>query len=541
MNLQALAFLAIQAATLAVAQSPTVTLDSATFTGVAAYPVASFLGIPYAQPPVGDLRYRLPQAISSYSGSQSATAFGPSCPQQNIEIPQESGISQDIYNYYYNTVFTLFVPQDEDCLTINVITPLNATPTSSLPVVVWIYGGGFELGSTSAYNGGEIVSRSISLGEPVIYVSMNYRLTGFGFLGGKEVKAAGVGNLGLHDQRLAMQWVQKYISAFGGDPTKVTIWGESAGAISVGLHMVAYNGNNGGLFRAGYMESGSPIPVGPIEDGQVYYDAIVSAVGCSSATDTLACLRTVPYSTLKSAIDSSPSLFSYQSLRAAYAPGVDGVFLTDNPQQLILQGKVANVPFITGDCDDEGTLFSLTTLNVTTDSELETYVKTIMLPGITDAQYNDLATLYPSDVTQGSPFDTGYANALTAEYKRISAINGDLVFHAPRRFFLNNVSGRQNTWSFLSKRYKSTAYLGSYHASDLLNVYFGGELGDYLIYFANNLNPNRAYAYNWPQYTTSSPSLLTLLDGYVPVVIEQDTFRVDGTNLLTSITLTTPF
>ncbi len=147
--------------------------------------------------------------------------------------------------------------------------------------------------------------------------------------------------------------------------------------------MVANDGNHEGLFRGAFMQSGSPIPVGDITHGQVYYDAIAAETGCSSASDTLACLRSVPYATLKTAVDHTPFIFDYQvnpvlqpnraqrsnvlsqSLALAWIPRADGVFLTDNPQKLVQDGKVANVPFITGDCDDEGTLFSLANLNVT--------------------------------------------------------------------------------------------------------------------------------------------------------------------------------
>jgi len=533
---------AVFAAPASRAIAPIVTLDSATFTGIASGSINSFLGIPFAQPPIGDLRFNLPQPIQPYNGSYSAIAFGNECPQQAITLPLVSGLAADASNFIVNSIFRAVTgPISEDCLHLNVWTPVTATPTSKLPVVVWIFGGGFELGGTSIYDGSIIVQRSIDLGQPVVMVSMNYRVSAWGFLASSEVKAAGVGNLGLQDQREALRWVQKYITAFGGDPSKVTIWGESAGAISVAMQMLTNGGNTEGLFRGGFMESGSPIPVGDITHGQVYYDSVVAATGCSGSSDTLQCLREVPQVTLQKAVDATPNIFSYQSLNLAYVPRVDGVFLTDTPQNLVLEGSVANIPFITGDCDDEGTLFSLTTLNVTTDSELYTYIEQTYLSEATSSEINQALSIYTADLVSGSPYDTGISNALTPQYKRISAIQGDLVFQAPRRFFLQHRSGSQNTWSFLSKRLKTLPALGSAHATDILDVYGGQELTTYLVQFANSLNPNGdADLLSWPQYTTSSPQLLTLLDGLIPLTITQDTYRAEGFTYLTNLSLKYP-
>ncbi|KAJ7868803.1 Alpha/Beta hydrolase protein [Mycena olivaceomarginata] len=521
--------------------APTIKLDAGTFTGTASSSnTQSFLGIPFAKPPVGDLRFRLPVAVDAYTGSHTVSSFGPACPQQAVVLPILSGFPEEVIDYIANSAYGVIFPSAEDCLTVNVIKPSSATSTSKLPVVVWIFGGGFELGSPEMYDGVPIVQRSIDMGEPVIYVSLNYRVSAFGFLASKEVRAAGVGNLGLQDQRQAFRWVQKYIGAFGGDPTKVTIWGESAGAISAALHMVANNGDNEGLFRGAFMESGSPIPVGPIENGQKYYDAIVHQVGCASAADTLACLRTVPYASLKAAQDASPFIFSYQSLVLAWLPREDGVFLTDAPQRLVQQGKVANVPFVTGDCDDEGTLFSLSTLNVTTDAEFTEYITSVWLPGATTAAATTMHQLYPNDITAGSPFDTSILNAATSQFKRLAAFQGDAVFQAPRRFFQQSRSGKQKQWGFLSKRLKGIPFLGSFHFTDILNVYFGGELTDYLINFAAKQDPNGKTVPNWPAYTTAAPNLMTFLDGLFPTTITQDTYRAAAMQFLTNLTLQFP-
>ncbi|CAA7261544.1 unnamed protein product [Cyclocybe aegerita] len=520
----ALAFQAAFFTTAAPAGAPIISLDGGTFTGVAVGSTERFLGIPFAKPPVGNLRYRLPQANAPYQGSYDATSFGPSCPQKSTGIPVLIGLTSQAAEVV-DSVYKKISPDAEDCLTLNVIKPASTTPTSKLPVLIWIFGGGFDSGSPTIYDGTTIVARSITLGTPVIYVSMNYRLAGFGFLPGKEVKAAGVGNLGLQDQRQAFRWVQKYITQFGGDPTKVTIWGESAGAISVSLHMVANGGNTEGLFRAAFMQSGAPIPVGDIANGQESYDTLVSDTGCSDASDTLACLRTVPYGALKAAIDKSPRLFDYQPLRLSWLPRTDGVFLTDNPQRLVQQGKVAKIPYVTGNCDDEGTLFSLSSLNVTTESQLKSYAKTIFLPGATNEEIEQLATLYPGDITEGSPFDTGVLNAITPQIKRIAAFQGDGIFQAPRRWMLQNtLPSNPNVWVFLSKRMKFLPVLGSVHASDIPNV----------------LDPNGKSGFQWPKYTLGSRQLLTFLDGFIPLTITSDTYREASMNYLTNITLTYP-
>ncbi|KAF8907652.1 carotenoid ester lipase precursor [Gymnopilus junonius] len=523
---------------------PVVELDSGTFTGISVGGVSQFLGIPYAQPPVGDLRLRLPQPNSPYNGSHLATTFGLACPQQQTGLPLPPGLASQTIDLITNLGIDAIFPDSEDCLTINVVTPSTTTSKSKLPVVLWIYGGGFERGTASfpLYDGSVIVERSILLGMPIVYASINYRINGFGFLASKEVKAAGVGNLGLQDQRQAMRWIQKYISAFGGDPTKVTIWGESAGAISVALQLVANGGNNEGLFRAAFMQSGSAMPLGEITEGQPLYDMIVQETGCEGSADTLECIRQLPVDVFKAAINKAPGIFDFQSLNLAWPARADGVFLTDHPQKLVQQGIIANVPFVSGDCDDEGTLFSFSTLNVTTDAEFVDYVQNTLLQGIgvTDDEMTQLASLYPDNPTQGSPFNTGVTNALTPQFKRLASFQGDLVFQAPRRFLLQNRSGKQTVFAFLSQRFKTTPTLGSFHVTDLLNVYGGEELTNYLVRFVTTLNPNGFGNVMWPQYTPQSPQMLTFLDGLIPTTITLDTFRSSQLAFLNNLTLAHP-
>jgi len=215
-------------------------------------------------------------------------------------------------------------------------------------------------------------------------------------------------------------------------------------------------------------------------------------------------------------------------------------FLVDDPHKLVQQGEVARIPFISGDCDDEGTLFSLSQTNITTEAELRTYLTEFLFPNVTDAQMDELLKLYPQNVTKGSPYDTGTQNALTPEFKRIASILGDSTFQAPRRFFLQNLSDKQNTWSYLSKRLKSLPILGSFHASDLANFYGGGDMTDFLIQFVTHLDPNGILSPQWPQYTTSSPQLMTFLGDQVTNdnrTITLDTYRVKAIEFMSQLLL----
>ncbi|KAI0084373.1 carotenoid ester lipase precursor [Irpex rosettiformis] len=514
------------------ANNPQVQLDQGVFTGINNGTTNRFLGIPFAKPPTGDLRFRLPVANDPYTGVVNATAFGPACPQQTLQYTIPDNLAPEAKAVLAATSGSL--PDAEDCLTINIWQPSDVAEGTKLPVVIWIFGGIFD--------GSVIVQRSIEMNQPIIYASINhsYVLLAFGFLGGAQVKAAGVANLGLRDQRQAFRWVQKYISAFGGDPTKVTIWGQSSGAISVGLHMVANGGDNENLFRAGFMQSGSQIPYGDVENGQWSYNQLVGNVGCQNASDSLQCLREVPYDALKAAMNASPSILSRQALNSSWVPRADGVFLVDPSQQAVLKGTVANIPFVSGNCDDEGTLFALSQTDITTNNGTREYISSNYLSNATEAEIDRVLAVYPDDIAQGSPFDTGSENALTPEYKRLAAFQGDLIFIGTRRFLLQHRSDKQPAWSFLSKRSKSTPDLGSFHGHDVPLVYGPSDLTDYLVNFVNHLDPNGNGSMEWPRYTPSSPALMTFLDGDTPQTITQDTFREDAIGNLTELFLKYP-
>ncbi|KAF5312786.1 hypothetical protein D9619_002535 [Psilocybe cf. subviscida] len=544
----------------------TAKIDAAVVSGVTNGLATKFLGIPFAKPPA---RFVASEAPLPYKGTLNAKAYGPSCPQQKIDSP-DTGIAAitQVINEAPELHDAISV-ESEDCLTLNIIKPTISVPNligQPLPVLVWIHGGAYQIGDTASYDqmGTDLVKRSLALGKPMIYVSINYRqadhsrvsdlfvhhdvlrLSAYGFLAGTQIFKEGNGNLGLRDQRLALKWINKYIHAFGGDSSKVTIWGQSSGAISVGLQMMTNGGNTEGLFRAGFMQSGAPLPVGNITKGtgQVFYDVLTQDTGCASAADSLACLRALPFPVLKASVDKTPSFFSYLSLALVWHPSVDGVFLQDNPQALVRQGKFANVPIVSGTCDDEGTLFGLSSLNVTTDADFRNYISSVWLSKNPVSELDALWSYYPADVAQGSPFNTSSSNALTPQFMRVSAFIGDSVQQGPRRMFLNKaVSQGQKVWSYLSRRVKDTPGIGSYHGSDLAI----GVINDNLINFVTSLDPNtNGHGANanihWPQYSAAAPMLYTFpAEANSKPKLTPDTYRKEAIDYLNGLALAHPF
>ncbi|TFY61377.1 hypothetical protein EVJ58_g4549 [Rhodofomes roseus] len=262
-----------------------------------------FLGIRYAQAPgtsAGGHHRRRPLRQSSTNPYRTAT------------LQKRAGVTQD-----------------EDCLFLNVYTPGELQPNASLPVVVWIHGGGYISGAASDFTGQDLIKES---DYGVVVVIIQYRLGVFGFLPGSEVKANGVLNAGLLDQHFALQWVQEHIATFGGDPTKVTIWGESAGAGSVLQHIVANGGKTDPpLFRAA-MTSSTFLPF------QYHYnDTIpetlfretVNQTNCSNASDKLECLRSANATTLQTANVNINEAGFYGTF--VFVPVVDGSFIVERP------------------------------------------------------------------------------------------------------------------------------------------------------------------------------------------------------------------
>ncbi|KAF9035922.1 carotenoid ester lipase precursor [Panaeolus papilionaceus] len=523
---------------------PVVLLDKATVVGKQDGLLSKFLGIPFSKPLE---RYRVSELNNPYKGTVDARKYGPICPQQKLTLPK-TGIQQvtDVISEAPELNFSSAV-ENEDCLSINVISPPAAALApllgKKLPVLVWIHGGAAQVGDTASYDtmGSRIVLRSLALGEPIIFVSMNYRLAAYGFLGGAEVADEQVGNLGLRDQRLALRWVNKYIGAFGGDKNKVALWGQSSGAVTASLQMLSNDGNNEGLFRAAILQSGSPIHTGNVRGpAQFNYDRLVTQTGCTNTTSTLDCLRKVPFEKLKAAVDTFPDFFSYQSLVLSWQPTVDGVFLSESPNQLIPEGKIAQISVMSGMSEDEGTLFALSSLNVTNEEQFRGYIGGVWNPFNTPEELEPLWSFYPPNPVDGAPFNTGTRNALTPEFKRVAAYIGDAIQTGPRRVFLSKLAQTQKVWAYFNQRDKDIPALGSYHGSDLATGSKPGFLDDHIINFVVKLDPNVKSGPKWQPYSAASPEQYTFPPTGSPT-ITLDNFRTDAVNFLLNVSSLHPF
>lgn len=511
--------------------TPTVVIPfpQATIVGLGGADVEQFPGIPFAKPPVGDLRLKSPQPLTEPLGTYQATKNQAACPQFFFSDALDDSIPTSVIGQILNSPFVQKITQQsEDCLYLNVHRPAGVAANAKLPVLFWMFGGGFELGWNTMYDGSPWVKSSIEQGKPMIFVTVNYRIGGFGFLPGAEILKDGSSNLGLKDQRLGLQWVADNIASFGGDPDKVTIWGESAGAISVFDQMVINDGDHTykgkPLFRAGIMNSGSVVPADPVDcpKGQVVYDTVVEAAGCKGKADTLACLRSVPYQTYLNAANSVPGLLSHTSVALSYLPRPDGVFLTQSPDVLVLNGKYAKVPFIVGDQEDEGTLFALFTSYIKTPADLVKHLTTVFFHHSTAAQMSELVQTYPIGLLDGSPFRTGIFNNWYPEFKRLAAILGDLTFTLSRRVMLlgtSTIAPDVPSWSYLSSYDYGTPVMGTFHGSDLIQVFFGiypnyaaASFRAYYLSFVATMDPNNGtdpkYR-KWPQWKDGNQLLNT--------------------------------
>ncbi|KAJ7205923.1 cephalosporin esterase [Mycena haematopus] len=483
---------------------PVVDLGYAQYQGVVntSLGITSFLGIRYASPPTGNLRFQAPAKPPKVSGVQLATTNAPACFQGGLAGGQ---------NLTNPVVARDDSEQSEDCLFLSVYTP-NLSPKVLLPTIVWIHGGGYAAGSAGDYNGADIVQES---NNGAVVVVIQYRLGLFGFLAGKQVASEGALNAGLLDQQFALRWVNANIKKFGGNPTEVTLWGESAGAGSAIMHMIANNGKTSpSLFRA-IMTSSSFLPSQYPYDSsipQTLFNDVATQAGylsysmydkldnqscclrCANAAD-LTCLRAVDSATLAT-VNSNIIAAGFVGT-FTFVPVVDETFITRTPTTALAQGKVNKASVFAVTNSNEGFIF----VPQTADFDTADYARQLF-PLLSAAQANSVASAYSSFATPA---------------ERATAIYGESIIICPTYLLLN---------AFPGQAYKGQmAVPPGFHGEDILYYYpdftsfitaepfdnaaFATAFSQGFVSFAANVNPNSKLRASitplWSRWSPSAP------------------------------------
>ncbi|XP_063147408.1 cholinesterase-like [Candoia aspera] len=361
--------------------------------------VTAYLGVPYAEPPLGKLRFQKPLPHRPWSQILEATSLGNSCPQFIFRDVPEAEV------WYPKT------PQSEDCLSLNIWAPYPQL-SSGVPVLIWIHGGGFFIGTSSLdlYNGA-----SLAATENVIVISMNYRLGSLGFL---FLPPAAPGNMGLWDQQLALKWVKENAAAFGGDPSRVTIFGQSAGGSSVNFHLLSPKSQD--LFAQAVIQSGTANAIWawktPEKAKQISLE-FGHLLGCSEDHNTsmVSCLQTKNASEF---IQRETSMYQEDGflLNFPFTPTTDGDFLLGDPQNLMEEGQIQIKPVLIGRTPDEATSFVLLFFHDTNHSLInqEQFLKGIRL-AVQNAP-EDLVQAIALRYSEGNHGPAQYRSALSQFY-----------------------------------------------------------------------------------------------------------------------------
>lgn len=459
----------------------------------------AFLGIPYAAPPLGELRWQPPADPQPWTDELSATAFPPACPQWNDEETAVIG--------------------REDCLYLNVWTPITATPGADLPVLVFIHGGGNVKGHTAKeVNGARLYDgRYLSARNDVVVVTLQYRLGALGFLVHPDLIAesdyGGAGNYGLMDQIQALTWVQDNITAFGGDPAQVLLFGESGGAENTCMLLASPLAE--GLFSRALMQSGGCVAKTAAERA-AEGTAFAAAAACGEAADTLLCLRQTLTTTLVTAIDTTPIISGVVS--QTFGSNVDGYVLPHSPLVALALGAHNHVPFVIGSNADE---------------------MLPLAPPLTENAYILLvhAMLNPFRPGAGSEALALYAvgdepGAYPTARQAYAALVTDGQFTCPARR-ITRLAARSQTEPvyryFFSQSLSAFPYnlMGAFHGLELFFVFQQMEnitdyaptaedlalqaaMGDYWTQFAASGDPTSHDRASWPIYDAGEESYLEL-------------------------------
>lgn len=463
----------------------------------------SYLGVPYAAPPVGDLRWKPPRPAACWGGERKADQFGSKCVQQSTTGTNIVG--------------------SEDCLTLNVWTPSDATADAKLPVLVFVHGGANIYGSAADtatdgslfYDGAELASR-----RHVVVVTMNYRVAAMGFFAHAGLDAERTekasGSWAFLDQIAALQWVQKNVRVFGGDASHVLLFGESAGATDVGVLFASPLTK--GLFSSVLAESGA-WKMQTHDEALTYGKKLVDANGCAKGSDaeTIVCLRALPPETIAKSLPQSFSLTA-PTATAIFRPSIDGWVVPEQPTDRVAAGKHNPVPLIVGTNADEISLG---------------------IPDMTDAEYHAQLNALAGSTAGG---DAVYAQYPPSDWgtprDAYVAVLSDVIFTCPTRRFARAAAKGQ---TLPVRRYffthalqgagDATKKLGAFHGLDLpfvfhhLTVNFytptAGEnaladaIENYWTRFAASGDPNGGSDVSWPLYDATKDSVLLLEDPIV--------------------------
>lgn len=460
--------------------------------GAAQGKAVAFLGIPYAAPPVGKRRFKPPQPPANWSGTRPALDFGPACPQLLDADPTEN--SENV--------------MAEDCLTLNIWTP--RVDGRKRPVMFWIYGGGFVVGASrnTWYNGAHLSARG-----DVVVVSFNYRLGAWGFLalGSFDKSYAESANVGLLDQIAALKWVRRNIAKFGGDPNNITIFGESAGASSVGnlLGMPAAKG----LFAKAIMESGTP-------DGRSADGGSLQTRRTAAEFMKLAGARTPSELATKSMADllkAQDEMFSAKhSDIGSFGPSVDGVVLKESPYAVVTQGRGSRVPILIG----------------TTLQEMR-YFASAEDDGLAQKPRKLLLTQLRAIVGPRAPEVLDVYQRLYPKWgDAVIQIASDVIERVPSIRLAARVSAYEPVYMYLLTYISNSTYkdFGSSHAMDLPFVFGNVNLPEVIVFtgrdprrceladkvmdtwatFARTGNPTLSSGPEWPTYDSATRATMEL-------------------------------
>ncbi|PBP27479.1 hypothetical protein BUE80_DR001685 [Diplocarpon rosae] len=491
----------------------------------------NFTNIRYAQAPVGDLRYALPEPPTGTSktiedgGSGPITCFQASPAWQQTTFryllgQPASKLSEAVPtldSFNFSSVPPLGAGASEDCLFLDVMVPTDIYAQKTGPgasVLVWIHGGGYVGGGKSATgssgNPAGILARSReNNGEGVIFVSLNYRLGVTGWLAGSSFQTDAPPNLGLYDQRLALQWVQDHISKFGGDPARVTVAGESAGAGSIMFQLGAHGGQDQAPFQQAIIQSPAfNSGTTPASEEGVFQDVLTYARRVSNTTiASVADLRTLTSEQMHvvNYVASALSPFGIYPV----GPVVDGTIVPAMPGQFLADGQFdASVQVMVAHNAREGELFS--SPFVTNETSFERNVRRAF-PGASDRAVADIAALYPPAYNGSS----GY----TTPVQRMATVHADATFVCHTRWLHQAYQNNTYTYHF--------ATLPGYHGVDIAHTFYDGSPGrtifgsavdvpvatalqDYMTSFAMTSRPNRAGS-PAPAFPLYGPARNTLL------------------------------